>query len=137
MPQNHVIDPLYFKEALDEFAFNYTWYSEGEFVLDDMGRKVTKFDAKTIYGSLQSQGTALQQKIEGNTEQMKYKFYCMSNYRIKIGDFIVYKNRFLHVDNVEDYDEWGVRNCALTMTNLTNLKDLEESNRYLSGESVI
>lgn len=135
--QNHVNDPLYFFEAVEEFAFNFVWYSARDIELDDYGRKVTKYDVLEIRGSLQSQGTSLKQDFGGNTENMRYQFYCMGKYRIHIGDFIVYKHRYLHVDSVRDYDEWGVRSCELTMVNLNNYKDLQEAVKYLNGESVV
>lgn len=131
--QNHVIDPTFFYDAIEEFAFNYDWYVVDGLSLDDYGRRITQFKKMTIRGSLQSKGTSLNLKSSGNTENMKYKFYCKSLYRIGIGDFIHYKNRWLHVDQVEDYDEWGVRNVSLTMVNLNNYKDLEEYVKYIEG----
>ena len=102
-----------------------------------MGEKETQFVKDYIRGSLQSQGTSLNQKKEGNTENMKYEFYCMSKFRIKIGDFICYKNRWLHVDSVRDFDEWGVRSATLTMINLENYKNLQESVRFLNGDEIV
>ena len=137
MKQNHVIDPTWFYEAVEEFAFNYPWFYEGDIAVNDLGEKTTSFVKDTIRGSLQSQGTSLNQSKNGNTEQMTYEFYCMSKYRIKIGDFILYKNRWLHVDSVRDFDEWGVRSCKLTMVNLNNYKDLLESVKYLKGQELV
>lgn len=135
--QNHVIDPTFFYEAIEEFAFNYDWYVVKGLTLDDYGRRITQFDKQTIRGSLQSKGTSLNLKSSGNTETMKYMFYCKSLYRINVGDFIFYKNRWLHVDRVEDYDEWGVRNASLTMVNLNNYKDLKEYLDYLNGDKIV
>ena len=135
--QNHLVDPTFFFDCNEEFAFNYDWFSEEDIQLDDLGRKVTKYERREIRGSLQSQGVRLNQRAEGNIEEMKYQFYCMAKFRIKIGDFIVYKGRYLHVDAVHDYDEWGVRNCDLTMVNLMNYKDLLETIKYLDGEMII
>jgi len=137
MRQNHVVDPTWFYEAVEEFAFNFDWYYEGDFQINELGEKTTSYVKSSIRGSLQSQGTKLNQKKEGNTENMTYEFYCMSVYRIKIGDFICYKNRWLHVDSVRDYDEWGVRSATLTMVNLNNYKDLLESLKYLNGDILI
>lgn len=135
--QHHVIDPTYFFEAVEEFALDCDWYYESDMVIDELGMKHTQFVKDVIRGSLQSKGTSLNQKKEGNTETMKYEFYCMSKYRIKIGDFIFYKNRWLHTDFVQDYDEWGVRRADLTMVNLNNYKDLLESVKYLNGEELV
>ncbi len=137
MAQNHVNDPTFFFEAVEMFAFDFDWFYEGDIVIDDYGRKKTSFAKGTIRGSLQSQGTKLDMDIKGNTEEMRYEFYCMSKYRIKIGDFIFYKNRFLHVESVRDYDEWGVRSCELRMVNLNNYKDLQESIKYLNGDILV
>lgn len=137
MAQFHVIDPTFFFEAVEEFALDFDWYYEGDMLIDELGEKKTQFVKDVIRGSLQSQGTALNQRMEGNIENMKYEFYCMSNYRIKIGDFIFYKNRWLHVDSVRDFDEWGVRSATLTMVNLTNFKDLQESVRFLNGDEIV
>ena len=135
--QNHLVDPTFFYDAIEEFAFDYDLFREKGINIDDMGRKITKFEKTTIRGSLQSQGKSLNQSISGNTQRMKYDFYCKSLYRINIGDFIFYKNRWLHVDSVNDYDEWGVRSCSLTMIQLTDFKDLAEYVKYLEGEMLV
>lgn len=134
---NHVIDPTYFQDVVNEFGFWYDWYYEGEFEVDDLGRKVTKFNKEKIYGSLQPQGISLKMDLSGNTQSASYKFYCMSKYRIKINDFIVFNGKYLHVDNLEEYDEYGVRVCSLTMINLNTNKDLLEAVRFLNGESIV
>ena len=137
MKQNHVIDPTWFYDAIEEFAFDYDWFYEGDFQINDLGEKTTSYVRDSIHGSLQSQGTSLKQSKDGNTEDMTYEFYCKSSYRIKIGDFILYKNRWLHVDSVRDFDEWGVRSCKLTMVNLNNYKDLLETVKYLQGLELV
>lgn len=135
--QNHVIDPTWFYDAIEEFAFNFDWYVEIKRGLDDFGRENITYNKQVIRGSLQSQGTSLVQDNRGNTENMQYMFYCKSLYRINVGDFILYKNRWLHVDGVHDYDEYGVRNASLTMVNLNNYKDFEEYLKYLNGEKLV
>lgn len=137
MIQNHVVSPNIFFDAVEEFAFNYDWFVESTITVDKYGDEKINYQHLTIRGSLQSQGTSLDQSTNGNTENMQYKFYCMSYYRIKIGDFILYKNRYLRVNQVQDYDEWGVRESSLTMINLNNYKDLQESVKYLNGEKII
>ena len=74
--QNHVIDPTFFYDAIEVFAFNYEWYVVKEISLDELGRRITQFDKLTIRGSLQSQGTSLNLSTSGNTETMRYRFYC-------------------------------------------------------------
>ena len=137
MSQNHVIDPTYFFDAILEFAFDYDWYVMTGYELDDMKRKVAKFDHRTINGSLQPQTGNINFSNSGNTTQLKYNFYCKSLYRINFGDFIFYKNRYLHVDEVQDYDEWGVRQVSLTMVNLTDYRDFEAYIKYLNGEESV
>ena len=132
--QNHVVDPTYFYDAIEEFAFDFDWYTIAGITTDDLYRDVTTFNKLTIRGSLQSQGTKLQQSVNGNTEQMEYEFYCKSLYRIQVGDFIFYKNRWLHVESVRDFDEWGVRSARLKMVNLNNYHDFQEYLKYLGGE---
>ena len=38
--QNHVIDPTYFYDAIEEFAFNYTLYVNTGKNIDDYGKTV-------------------------------------------------------------------------------------------------
>ena len=137
MPQNHVIDPTFFFDAILEFAFDYDWYAVQGYELDDMKRKVAKFDHQIINGSLQPQTSSIDFKSTGNTHTLTYKFYCKSLYRINLGDFIHYKERYLHVDAVQDYDEWGVREVSLTMVNLTDYRDFESYLNYLNGDESV
>lgn len=134
MKQYHVIDPTFFYDAIALFNMSVDWFSENEKTIDKYGELSTTYEHRIIQGSLQSQGTSLNFGADGNTEDMKYEFYCKSLYRIKIGDFLFYKNRWLHVESVRDFDEWGVRSAVLKMVNLTNYKDLEETVKYLKGE---
>ena len=137
MAQNHVIDPTFFFDAIAEFAFDYDWYAMTGYEVDDMKRRVAKFDKRTINGSLQPQTGSISFRVEGNTHNLSYKFYCKSLYRISLGDFIHYKNRYLHVDEVQDYDEWGVREVSLTMVNLTDYRDFQSYLKYLEGEESV
>ena len=133
MAQNHVIDPTFFYDALEWFSFNYDWYVVDGTALDELGRRTNSFKKMKIRGSLQPQGSTLLQSLDRNTESLKYEFYCKSIYRIDIGDFIFYKNRWLHVDGKHDYDKWGVRQASLTMVNLNDYKDFQEYLMYLNG----
>lgn len=135
--QNHVVDPTYFYDAIEEFAFDFDWYTIAGITTDELFRDVTTFTKSTIRGSLQSQGTKLQQSTVGNTEQMEYEFYCKSLYRIQVGDFIFYKKRWLHVESVNDYDEWGVRSARLRMVNLNNYHDFMEWLKYERGDILV
>lgn len=137
MYQYHVIDPTYFYDAIAQFAFNYNWYPLSGCTIDDLGMQHYVYEQKVINGSLQSQGTTIQQTADGNREDMQYRFFCKSLYRISVGDFIKYKDRYLRVTSVRDYDEWGVRSCVLQMVNLSNYKDFEEFIKYLEGERIV
>lgn len=137
MGQNHVIDPAYFDDAIAEFAFSYDWYSTSGSKVDDMGRQNYVYSKLKIVGSLQSQGTSLSQGVDLNSEDMQYRFYCKSNYRIMIGDFICYKNRWLRVTGVRDFDEWGVRSATLRMVDLNNYHNFRDQLKYLNGEATI
>ena len=96
-----------------------------------------KYGKETIRGSLQSKGTRLNQNVNRNSEDMQYEFYCKSLYRISIGDFIFYKNRWLRVFTVNDFDEYGVRSAVLQMVELNNYKDFKEYLKYLRGETLV
>lgn len=137
MSQNHVIDPTYFYDAILEFAFDYDWYVVKKYDTDDLGRRVARFDKQVINGSLQPQTGSITFSKTGNTDNLKYKFYCKSLYRIGKGDFIHYKDRYLLVDDWQDYDEWGVREVSLTMINLNDHKDFKEYLKYLNGEITV
>lgn len=131
--QNHVIDPTWFWDAIEEFAFDFDWFVVSSITTDELFREKRTYTKDIIHGSLQSQGTALNQSTAGNTENMEYEFYCASIYRIKVDDFILYKNRWLHVESVRDVDEFGVRSARLKMVNITNYNDLLEYIKYLNG----
>lgn len=135
--QNHVVDPTFFYDAIEQFAFDYDAYIVNSVEPDEYGRLTYSFSKTTIRGSLQSQGNRLSQNKQGNTHDMKYQFYCKSLYRINIGDFINYKDKWLHVDEVYDYDEYGVRHVNLTMVDLTAYTDLEEYVKYINGEILV
>lgn len=135
--QNHLIDPTYFFDAIEEFAFDYDMYVKKGKTIDDRGRVRYEYFKTIIRGSLQSGGTTINRSKEGNYENMTYNFYCKSLYRINIGDFIFYKNRWLIVNTVRDYDEWGCRSAELQMVNLNNYKDFKEWLKYQEGEIII
>lgn len=137
MSQNHVIDPTFFNDAINEFAFEYDAYIVKDKIIDDYGRIVSKFEKQKVVGSLQSSGKRLNQTKTGNTESWSYNFYCKSMYRLDIGDFIYYNDKWLHVIAINDYDEWGVRSCTLNMVQLSSYKDLQEFVKYQQGDIII
>lgn len=137
MSQNHVIDPTFFYDAIEEFSFNYTLYVVTGKSINDAGKTVTTFTTQSVRGSLQSQGTKLEQSLEGNTTTIEYNFYCKSLYRINIGDVLVYKNNYLMVDSVRDYDEFGCRSCTLKQIQLTAYRDLTDYVQYLNGGKIV
>lgn len=137
MPINHIIDPTYFYDAIEEFSFNYDWYVITNKGIDEWGRETTEFTKKIIRGSLQTQGNSIVLSKNGNHQQNDYNFYCKSLYRINIGDFIFYKETWLHVNNVHEYDEYGVRECTLKMVNLNNYRDLKEYVDFLEGNKIV
>lgn len=135
--KNHLIDPSYFYDAIEEFAFDYDIYVKTGETQDEYFRTKMTFEKQTIRGSLQTQGLSLNQAKTGNIQTNEYNFYCKSLYRISIGDFIFYKGQWLHVDSVHEYDEWGVREAHLTMVQLSSYKDLEEYVKYIEGQEIV
>lgn len=136
--QNHVIDPTYFYDAIEEFSFDYDIYVVKEKEEpDEYGRIISEYTKNTIRGSLQSKGNRLVQSKEGNTHEFRYNFYCKSLYRINIGDIIEYKNNYLRVNFVQDYDEYGVREAELTMIDLASYRDFADYIEYLKGEKLV
>ena len=105
--------------------------------IDASGNVKRTYSKNLIRGSLQSQGVELRQSKDGNTKEMRYNFYCKSLYRIDIGDIIEYKNRYLRVESVKDFDEYGVRECSLLMVQLTKYRDLADYIKYLQGEKLV
>lgn len=135
--QNHVIDPTYFFDAIEEFSFNYTIFVVSKKELDSRGRRIASYDMQTIRGSLQTQGKRLVQSKDGNTIELMYDFYCKSLYRIDIGDVIYDKGNYLMCESSHDYDEYGVRSATLRMIKLTAHRDLADYVNYLKGQKLI
>lgn len=137
--QNHVIDPTYFYDAIDEFSFNYTIYVViNNEDIDEYGIRHETFSKQIISGSLQSTGLKLIQSKSGNTHSRTYNFYCKSLYRINIGDVIEYKNQYLRCDElIDDYDEMGVRGAKLVEIQLTQYRDFADYMKYLKGDKLV
>lgn len=134
---NHVIDPTYFYDAIEEFAFDYNIFVKVDRTVDDYGNVTAKYEQNVIRGSLQSDGSRLQQSKSGNTIGKGYRFYCKSLYRINIGDIIEYKTNFYIVKDVNDYDEYGVRSCRLEMITLTEYRDFADYLKFIRGEKLV
>lgn len=137
MPQNHVIDPTFFWDAIDEFAFNYDLYSETGKTVDEYGKRVLQYTHYTVNGSLQPSSTNISRDKKGNIVSKGYNFYCKSLYRININDIIKYKNIYLIVNSVMDYDEYGVRSCSLSMIDLAAYRDLADYVKYIEGTKIV
>ena len=135
--QNHVIDPTFFYDAIEEFAFNYDWYVVGKNGVDAYGNTTNTYTQKVIRGSLQTQGARVRRSKSGNTTDLNYKFYCKSLYRINQGDVIKYKDNYLLVNDVHEYDEYGVREAGLTMMKLTEYRDFSDAVKYLNGDKLV
>lgn len=139
MLQNHVIDPTFFYDAIEEFSFNFDLYvviKNDE--IDEKGYTKTVYSKETIRGSLQSQGSSLNRSKSGNTISKTYNFYCKSLYRINIGDILAYKNNYYICDSINnDYDEYGVRGATLKLISLTTYRDLAAYIKYLNGTILI
>lgn len=140
MPQftNHLVDPTFFFDAIEEFSFTYNIYvAVDNDEIDEYGNRIWKYKKNSIRGSLQSRGIAIERSKTGNTHDVRYSFYCKSLYRINIDDIIEYKGNYLQVQSVQDYDEYGCRQAELKMTSLTAHRDLADYIKYLSGEKLI
>ena len=135
--KNHLIDPTFFYDAIDEFTFEYDFFFRTGDKVDDYGRKYSTFENTKIYGSLQTQGLRTRPSQEGNSEDLSYSFYCKSLYRINIGDIIKYNGNYLRVNQVHEYDAFGVRECDLTMIDPAAYKDFNDYLAYIYGEKIV
>ncbi len=131
---NHVINPSFFNDVLETYSFEYDAYVVANINPDEYGMQKATFDNVKVVGSLQNQGTRLSQKSSGNTVSTTFKFYSKSIYRLNIGDFIMYEGKLLHVTDVNPYDEYGVRECTLEMTQLNEHRDLAEFIKLQTGD---
>ena len=135
--QNHVIDPTFFYDAIEEFSFDYDIFVVIGKKTNNVGKKVLQYEKQTIRGSLQSQGSRIIRSKEGGMVEKAYNFYCKSLYRIKKNDVIHYKKDYYIVNGVHDYDEYGVRSAELSLIKLTQYDDLAEYVKYLKGEMLV
>lgn len=133
-----IIDPTFFYDAIDEFAFNYDIYiCINQQEPDEYGRTHITYQHEVIQGSLQTQGDVVTRSKSGNTDTIRYDFYCKSLYRIAKNDIIAYKNLYLIVNDVHEYDEFGVRSCSLNAIELSQYRDFAEYLKYKKGELIV
>lgn len=137
MAIKHIVPPTFFNQALNLFSAEYDWYIAVEKFIDDMGKPKIKYEKRTIKGSLQPKASAINFEKTGNTVKQSYDFYCSAIYRINIGDIICYYGNWLQVNEMQPYDEWGVRHCGLDMININAYRDLEEYAKFINGEETI
>lgn len=135
--QNHLIDPTYFYDAIEEFSFNFTIYINTGKTVDETGRRVLTYDKQTIRGSLQFSSRNLNRSKQGSMTSQDCNFYCKSLYRISENDVIEYKNDYYIVNSVTQYDEYGVREASLSLIQLTAYRDLADYIKYLKGEKLV
>lgn len=134
---NHLIDPTYFYDAIEEFAFDYVIYVVEKDEVDEYGYTTLSYQKRSIRGSLQIQQKSERQSKDGNTHTVTYKFYCKSLYRIDIGDILEYDGNYLRVNDVHPYDEYGVREAALEMIQLAAYRDFAAYLKYISGINIV
>lgn len=137
MRTNHLVDPTFFFDAIEEFSFDYNIFVVNKNGVDDYGNTKLTYEKKTIRGSLQVQTKKERQSKDGNTAEVRYMFYCKSLYRIDVGDIIEYNGDFLRCNETHPYDEYGCREAALTMINLAAYRDFADYIKYLRGEKLI
>lgn len=135
--QNHVIDPTFFYDAINEFSFDYDIYIVSKSGVNEYGNPIVTYTKNSISGSLQIQTKREKQSKDGNTDDVQYMFYCKSLYQINIGDIIKYKADYLRVNDILPYDEYGVRQASLTMIQLTAYRDFADYIKYLEGTKLI
>ena len=136
MSFNHVIDKTFFYDAIEQFAFNYTFYNCTNKYIDEYGRERYTYSQSKIRGSLQTNGTSIRQSQKGNTNELSYEFYCKSLFQISEGDFIYYENNYLRVTSVKQYNEYGVRQCHLQMVQLSSYRDLSDYIDFINGKKL-
>ena len=135
---NHVIDPTYFYDAIEEFAFNYTIYykCKGD-TLDDYGRAIPNYKKDVIRGSFQTKGNDIDRKFEGNTQSETVDFYCKSLYRIHINDIVERYGNYYIVNSIHNYDEWGVREATLTDMTMQERREFDEWLKFQTGGTTV
>lgn len=137
MRTNHLVDPTYFYDAIEEFAFDYAIFVVEKDCVDEYGNTKLQYRKQKIRGSLQVQQKSERQSKVGNTHEARYKFYCKSLYRIDIGDIVEYNGDYLRVNDVHPYDEYGVREASLEMIQLAAYRDFADYLKYIEGIKLV
>lgn len=135
--QNHVIDPTYFYDAIEEFSFNYDIYVNTGKTVNEYGKRVLTYDKQTIRGSLQDRGSKIVRSKDGNIVEHNADFYCKSLYRINKNDVIEYKNEYYICTGIQPYDEYGCRQATLKVIQLAAYRDLADYIEYLQGGKLV
>lgn len=133
----HLNDVRYFWDAIENFSFDYDFYTFSGRSVDEKGKVIKTFTHSTIRGSLQSYGGYAKSKDKsGATTSGTFKFFCKSIYKFNIDDFIRTQDGqwLICVAIDEPYSEWGVRAGSFQMTDLYHHKDLADYIKTLSGE---
>lgn len=135
---NHIIDPTYFYDAIDMFAFNYTIYRKNAVdEIDEYGRAKISYKKDIISGSFQTQGNDKSRKASGNTDSELVNFYCKSIYRIHKDDIVERYGNYYIVNGIHNYDEWGVREATLSMINISQNRDFSEWLKFQTGGIIV
>lgn len=132
--RRHIIDPKFFDDAIDMYAFKYVAYIVRDVKRDQYGMQKSTFDKVIVKGSLQSQGARSNKSKTGNTVSHEYRFYHSSKYRLNIGDFIIYDDKLLLINDSQPYKEYGVMECTLEMAQLNEHRDLAEFIHLQTGD---
>ena len=134
----HIIDPTFFYDAIEEFAFNYVIYhkDKGD-TIDEYGRAKPNYKQDIIRGSFQTKGTDISRDMKGNTTSEEADFYCNSLQRIHINDIVVRNNQYYIVNGTTNYDEWGVREARLKIISLEENRDFQEWLKYQTGGTIV
>lgn len=141
MAIRHTNDVQYFWDAIEQFSFDYEFYTlSGVTKVDELGNRVLQYTKSTIRGSLQASGGYSKAKDKsGATTSATFKFYCESKYQFHIDDFIKTDGgEWLICTGVDEpYSEWGVRSGTFAMTDLSHHKELAAYVKYLNGEESV
>lgn len=136
--QNHLIDPTFFYDAIEEFAFDYDLYRLDKTTkYDEEGKAINSWQHCVIRGSFQRHDLSKSRSKTGSIQSQTADFYCKSLYRINLDDILEYQNTYYIVTDVSNYDEFGVRSCSLKMIELTKYRDLRDYIMYLRGEKLV
>lgn len=136
----HLNDVRYFWDAIENFSFDYDFYTYSGRTVDDRGHIKKSFTHSTIRGSLQSSnGYSKTRDKSGATVEGSFNFYCKSIYKFNIDDFIRTQEGqwLICVAVTEPYGEWGVRAGTFVMTDLYHQKELSDYLDTLNGVNEI